>query len=351
MPDVRETFHAVTRDIAPEPGALERQRRLRVDRETKRRRDTFILVAALLVAVAGIGLAGVPRDVRRPTTASPLPGASLLVVGLDGTVRSTLGGLPLGAGMPDLSPNGTTIAFTIVHGPNSRIATMRDDGTSLRLLTPNTWSAEWPRWSADGRRLLFYRVKPHGNLVLMVMSADGADIRRVPGPRTPDAQPPDLSPDGTEILYTTRLRIQYDLATVPTGGGRSSRLTDSVLAFEGGGTWSPDGTTIAFERLVSDRYELWLMNADGTEERRLVALGSADAMGPEWSPDGTRIAFIGSTGSVAGSDPPDSGLYVVEVATGEVTEIPLPFTIGTGHTARATWTPDGDALLVVSAAG
>ncbi|HEY7668690.1 MAG TPA: hypothetical protein VIE12_11280, partial [Actinomycetota bacterium] len=183
--------------------------------------------------------------------------------------------------MPDLSPDGGTIAFTIQHGPGSRIATIGVDGSGLRLLTPEGISAVWPRWSSDGRRLLFFRVRPHGNLILMVMDADGTGARPVPGPRTPDGQPPDLSPDGSTVLYTSRLRIQYDLATVPVAGGRSHRLTDSVLVFEGSGTWSPDGTRIAYERLVSGRHEIWLMNVDGTGARRLIALPSASAMGPE----------------------------------------------------------------------
>jgi Tol biopolymer transport system component len=65
-----------------------------------------------------------------------------------------------------------------------------------------------------------------------------------------------------------------------------------------------------------------------------------------WSPDGTRIAFIGSTGGVAGNDVPANSLFVGDVSTGGLTEIELSVPIGNGHTARATWTPDSEALMV-----
>ncbi|MBM4186612.1 MAG: S9 family peptidase [Gemmatimonadetes bacterium] len=56
---------------------------------------------------------------------------------------------------------------------------------------------------------------------------------------------------------------------------------------------SPDGSQIVYTRRwvnqVEDRWDtaLWLMNSDGTKQRFLIKGGS-----PRWSPDGTRIAYI-----------------------------------------------------------
>src|SRR5512142_1966199 len=57
---------------------------------------------------------------------------------------------------------------------------------------------------------------------------------------------------------------------------------------------SPDGTQIVFGRRwvdkMNDRWEssIWIMNADGTHPRSLVQ--GSDV---QWSPDGKRIAYVG----------------------------------------------------------
>ncbi len=63
----------------------------------------------------------------------------------------------------------------------------------------------------------------------------------------------------------------------------------------GGPELSPDGTQIIYTRSwvdqVNDRREssVWIMNADGSRNRFLV-----DGSSPTWSPDGTRIAYTAS---------------------------------------------------------
>src|SRR3954466_14624509 len=57
---------------------------------------------------------------------------------------------------------------------------------------------------------------------------------------------------------------------------------------------SPDGTQILFTRRwvdkMNDKWEssIWLMNADGTHQRSLTQ--GSDV---HWSPDGKRIAYVG----------------------------------------------------------
>jgi hypothetical protein len=41
-------------------------------------------------------------------------------------------------------------------------------------------------------------------------------------------------------------------------------------------------------------------------------------------------------------------LYVLDVATGEITEVLQGIAVGIGHEGRATWLPEGDALLVMT---
>lgn len=84
--------------------------------------------------------------------------------------------------------------------------------------------------------------------------------------------------------------------------------------------WSPDGQQLAFGDAklgnTSTDGMIGVVNADGSGERQL-----GDGQLPQWSPDGTRIAYH-EVDDVT-SDP--LSMYVVDVASGEITEIGFGF--------------------------
>src|SRR5688572_8232975 len=83
---------------------------------------------------------------------------------------------------------------------------------------------------------------------------------------------------------------------------------------------SPDGTQILYTRRwvnkIEDRWDagLWIMNADGSKNRFLVKGSNA-----RWSPDGTRIAYF------ADGEPKGTQLFVrwmdAEGAIAQVTRV------------------------------
>lgn len=95
---------------------------------------------------------------------------------------------------------------------------------------------------------------------------------------------------------------------------------------------SPDGTRIVYTRRwinqLEDRWEssLWIMNADGSRQRFLT-----DGSSARWSPDGTRIAYIHAVEK-------KPQIFVrwmdAEGATSQVTRV----TEGPGS---VSWSPDG----------
>src|SRR6266540_1659180 len=99
---------------------------------------------------------------------------------------------------------------------------------------------------------------------------------------------------------------------------------------------SPDGSQILYTRRwvnqVEDRWDsgLWIMNADGSRNRFLVKGSSA-----RWSPDGTRIAYF------ADGEPKGTQVFVrwmdAEGATSQVTHV-------SETPANLTWAPDGRSL-------
>lgn len=378
MAELREVFDVVTKQIEPDLGAWKEQA-LRQRRSARSRKMRAMAVAAAVTVGAALFAARVldrGGEGSAPASVVPTaPGVTLTVVDLDGTIRSTIPDLPDGAAMPDISPDGTRVAFTVFDDRTStsaaqvsQIAVLNLDGTGTQILTDSKKSSvEWPRWSADGTRLLFYRVLSYrsqqvngqGYRRLMTMSADGSDARVILGTRTPDGQPASQSPDGSLIVYTSVAGGAQHLESLPTTGGRSRQLTNSRRE-EGGGVWSPDGRFIAFVRQVNvgidapagvshqPMDQIWLMHADGSDRHLLAALPDAQAEAPEWSPDGTKVAFIGSMFGIGGAESDSDAVFVVNVSTGEITQVLQGIAIGSEHDSHATWLPGGDAVLVMT---
>jgi Tol biopolymer transport system component len=241
---------------------------------------------------------------------------------------------PEGVGInpgPTWSPDGRSLALQ----QGTRLATIRRDGTRLRLLPQLTISDREPTWSPDGRRLAFvgeqlcsycnwvYSVRPDGTGLrriiqqgarftawsptgtlafvnwddqgqvqtglddgLYTVRPDGSRLRRVFS-RYVGVQP-DWSPDGRRIAFTARKHI----FTVGARGGTLERLTKParppVRSVDP--AWSPDGKWIAFSR----EGDIYVMRSDGSGVRRIVhalrqdpaRLGRAwlELSGPSWEP-------------------------------------------------------------------
>ena len=60
---------------------------------------------------------------------------------------------------------------------------------------------------------------------------------------------------------------------------------------------------------------------------------------------GRKVAFIVTAGGIYGSG---GTLYVIDIATGDTTEILRGTATGRRHENRPNWLPDGSALLVMT---
>jgi Tol biopolymer transport system component len=375
MAEFREVFEVATRQIEPDMDAWKEQsQRQRLTTRSRKMRAMAVAAAVTLgAALFAARMLDRGDDGSAPASVVPTaPGVALTMVDLEGTIRSTIPDLPEGAAMPDISPDGSQVAFTVFDqraelSAVSRIAVMNLNGTGSQFVTNGSASSvAWPRWSPDGARLVFIRVLSYrsqqtsglGYGRLVVTNADGTNVQVIHGTKSLDVQPPAWSPDGKFILYTSLAGGTQQLEAIPVTGGRPQTMNGSAHA-DSEGTWSPDGKSIAFVRQVSHdvategisvslTYEIWLMNADGSDKHSLAAIPDVNAEAPAWSPDGRTIAFIGSTYGIGGAESDSDALYVVNVVTGEITQVLNRIPVGMGHDSHATWLPGGDALLVVT---
>lgn len=151
------------------------------------------------------------------------------------------------------------------------------------------------------------------------------------------------SPNGGEILHINNATGQFNLWSVPSGGGFARQLTSFNDNTPRSVSWSPDGKTILF---TADQ--------NGDEQHQVYSLGAAGGWGevltnapkaqhfiaPEaWSPVGKTIAYAAND-----REPTEQDVILRDMATGE-TRRPLP----TGLMFPAAWSPDGRYLTAIQA--
>jgi Tol biopolymer transport system component len=190
---------------------------------------------------------------------------------------------------PDVSPDGSRIAFASARSGSLDVYVMDIDGSDTRRLTTTRGNQSQPTWSPDGSRIAFQSDADGDHIY--VMGSDGKGARRVTNDPAPEIEPA-WSPDGRWIAYSRRLpgtEIRELWLVHPDGSARH-RLTGRAQAAYGP-AWSPDGRTIAFaSKQETGRFEIYAIGADGRGLRR-VTFSNDDAFEPAWSPDGKTLAF------------------------------------------------------------
>jgi dipeptidyl aminopeptidase/acylaminoacyl peptidase len=221
-----------------------------------------------------------------------------------------------------------------------------------------------PRWSADGRTILFLR---GGQIYLL--PAEGGEARQLTKHATniSPALAPSWSPDGSAIYFAAtdaatpeereRDRVKDDITAFEEGvktrhlwkvvvtTGDEQQITKgdlSVLSYR----LSRDGRQIVLQRapstLQDDEYrgEVWVMDATG-EHAHAVTANAVDESDAELSPDNRQVLFLASANEKL--EPYFNATIFVVPSTGGTPRMvapDFPYAV-----QRASWAPDGRSIV------
>jgi Tol biopolymer transport system component/DNA-binding winged helix-turn-helix (wHTH) protein len=186
------------------------------------------------------------------------------------------------------SPDGQWVAYVSV--PEGTLWRSKVDGSKRLQLTDASMLVGLPRWSPDGKQIVFMGRTIHTNWRAYVTSSAGGAIRDlIPGAEV--GFDPGWSPDGKSVVLT--LNEAGGPGIVPSGPGigivdvqtqKLSLLPGAAQLFSP--RWSPDGKYIA--AITDDSQKLVLFERTTQQWTELVSMPIGY---PSWSHDGQYLYF------------------------------------------------------------
>jgi Tol biopolymer transport system component len=143
---------------------------------------------------------------------------------------------------PQFSPDGRSLVFDREGADGTQvIVTVRIDGSCLRVLNP-TINGFSPDWSPRGNQLTFTLVRGNGEASvadIATMRPDGSHLRVLTSATaTMGAYLSDYSPDGRRLVYTQRnAKGGGDLTIIPSTGGTPHPISGSSSNGHAGAEW------------------------------------------------------------------------------------------------------------------
>src|SRR6476620_1193616 len=163
------------------------------------------------------------------------------------------------------------IALASDAGQGSETCSIRPDGSGLRRLTHLAGDAVHPDWSPSGRRIAFALERKDGSSHVMVMRADGRNLRDLT--RSGFETQPAFTPDGRHLVFECDCGPQGVFMMQDDGLDRH-RLTTHGFPREADSdpNVSPDARTVTFVRhqVDGELQALYAVDLSGAHLRQLV---------------------------------------------------------------------------------
>ena len=214
---------------------------------------------------------------------------------------------------------------------------MNADGGGVTELTDlDTEEYGLMDWSPDMQQLVFSSWRDEGNYDIYVSEMDPTEARKI-ADVSPRDWGPRWSPDGRRIVFAS----DFVVYVVNSDGSELHRVSvDREEGFDNCPAWSPDGSTIAYASTDSEMIRIWLHNVEtGIRSLLLEEEGEVGSVCvDDWSPNGRHLAL-----TVNGYDG-NGDIYVLGI------DGPPAETViwDPSDDCCARWSPDGEVLAFTS---
>ena len=239
--------------------------------------------------------------------------------------------------LPRFSPDGRSLVFVRERTTSlSDIYLVSVEGGEPRRLTTGNHFTAGLDWTSDGRSIVFSanRSGRAGFFSLWRVSVTGGDPEALE--IGDQGQWPTLSRQENRLSYA-KFDTTFDIWRV--GGpaappeDRSAARFISSTGYDYMHEYSPDGRKIAFTSNRSGYHEIWSCDSDGSNPRQLTFLEDPHTMAGRWSPDGQQIAFMSPKEG-------NYGIYVASVTGG----FPRRLTTEDSDDIAPSWSSDGRSV-------
>ena len=163
---------------------------------------------------------------------------------------------------------------------------------NVTFLTNSSESELFPVWTSDGISILYTVIgNESGNSSSYRMKADGSKIDRLGIGEGNLTNFSDVSPYGTELLFTKTINSKSGLYLANLITGKVTPVTDDPNKSESWGAWCRLGDKIVYtQELEGSPSQLWMVNRDGIGRFRL---GTSEniGIGKDWCPLGQKIIY------------------------------------------------------------
>ncbi len=218
---------------------------------------------------------------------------------------------------PQISPDGETVVYVrnfmdvLSDRRRSNLWIVRADGSDHRPLTTGLANDSSPRWSPDGKRLLYSSSADGGSQLYVRWMDTGQTARLTQLTSGPSGL--NWSPDGRFIAFSMLVRAKpssfVELPEKPEGAewaGKPVAIDKLIYRADGSG-YVEDGFA-----------QLFVLSADGGTPRQITDGEFHHRGRPSWTPDGEALIFSANRHDDWRYRPLDSEVYEVSFADGEI---------------------------------
>lgn len=228
---------------------------------------------------------------------------------------------------PKWSPDGRRLIYTTYYKTGFPDIYMIDLSSSRKLpIATFKGTNSGGAFSPDGRRLAM-SLSGSGNAdtEIYVTDANGKSPRKLTDNKSLEASP-SWSPDGRRLVFTSDAPGKPQLYEISSSGGPMRRIPTNVSSYCSEPVWNPaDENQIAFTAAVSGGFQIALYNAKTRSSEILT--GGASSLEPAWLNDGRHLVFTQRNGG-------STRLMLLDTVTKKVSPLHKP---GFGDASSASF--------------